>query len=296
MKVSIIIPNWNGEDKLKRNLPEVLKVDGADEVIVVDDASKDASIAVIEAQFPQVKLVKNSRNLGFSPAVNIGVKEAKGDLIFLLNNDAVPRKDCLKAILGHFQDSKVFSVGCNTGGSWSWAKFEKGFFWHYQSPSVQSLTLEAHQTLWASGGSGVFRKSMWEDLGGFDEIYTPFYEEDVDLGYRATKRGYINLWEPKSLVEHYKEPGVISQHFSKSYISRIAQRNQLIFIWKNITSGRFLIHHKVTLLKMLFTHPKYWSVFLSAAVKLPKILKKRTIEQKKAKLSDEEILGKFNGG
>ncbi len=301
MKISIVIPNWNSEDKLKKNLPEVLKVDGVDEVIVVDDASSDNSAAVIESFFPQVKLVKNNKNLGFSPTVNLGVRESKGDLIFLLNNDAVPESDSLEKTLHHFEDPKVFSVGCNTGGSWSWAKFEKGFFWHYQAPASKGDALRAHQTLWVSGGSGVFRKSTWEELGGFDELYAPFYEEDVDLGYRATKRGYINLWEPKSKVEHYhqgvssgnKQPGVISQHFSKSHISKIAQRNQLILIWKNITSKKLINQHKMVLAKMLLTHPKYWSIFLAAAMHMSEILRKRAMEQKESKFSDEEILGKF---
>lgn len=293
MKTSVVIPNWNSEDKLKRNLQEVLKVDGVDEVIVVDDASSDNSVAVIESFFPQVKLVKNKKNRGFSPTVNLGVRKSGGDLIFLLNNDAVPESDSLGKTLHHFNNPKVFSVGCNTGGLWSWAKFEKGFFWHYQAPDSKGDALRAYQTLWVSGGSGVFRKSIWEKLGGFDELYAPFYEEDVDLGYRATKRGYINLWEPKSLVEHYKQPGVISQHFSKSHISKIAQRNQLIFIWKNITSEKLINQHKIALAQMLLIHPKYWPIFLSAAIRLPEILGKRAVEQKESQLSDEEILGKF---
>lgn len=291
MKVSIVIPNWNGEDKLKRHLPDVLKVEGVDEVVVVDDASSDNSVAVIEENFPQVKCIKKEKNSGFSGAVNTGVYDCSGDIVFLLNSDATPSKGCVKPALRHFTDEKVFSVGCNTGGSWAWGYFKDGFFWHKQA-ETQPKT--AHQTLWVSGGSGFFKKSIWDKLGGLDELFNPFYEEDVDLGYRATKRGYINIWEPDSLVEHYKEVGVIAREFSKAFISKIAQRNQLFFIWKNITSKKLTSQHKKALVKMLLTHPKYWLIFLSARGFLREILKKRTIEVEQNKLTDEEILGKFS--
>lgn len=300
--VSIVIPNWNGAEKLKKNLPYVLRVKGVDEVIVSDDASDDESVEIIEKEFPEVKLIKRERNSGFSSNVNTGVMASRGDLIFLINNDAVAERDCINTAVHHFKNPKVFSVGLNSGGSWSWAKFTNGFFWHWVSKDVPTKT---HQTLWASGGSGIFRRSIWDQLGGLDEIFNPFYEEDVDLGYRAVKRGYINLWEPKSIVQHYeqvlsshkalrnKEPGVIALHFSKEKIASVAQRNQLIFIWKNITSKKLIADHKEALSKMLVIHPKYWSVFINSLIRLNKILPKRRLEEKDVKVSDEEIFSKF---
>lgn len=289
MKASIVIPNWNGEDKLRRNLPKVLKVKGISEVVVVDDASSDNSVEVLEKQFPQIKLIKKNANSGFADTVNLGFKNTESELVFLLNSDATPQPDALENASPHFKDSKIFSVGCNAGGGWSWARFENGFFWHFATESKDI----SHQTLWASGGSGIFKKSIWDNLGGFDLLYKPFYEEDVDLGYRATKRGYINIWESTSKVEHYQEPGVISQHFSKEYISRTAQRNQLIFIWKNITSNKLTKAHQISLAKKLIVVPKYWPTFLKAIARMPEILVKRDIEKKESKLSDEEILKKF---
>src|SRR3989344_1885473 len=171
-KVSIIIPNWNGAEKLKKNLTKVLEVDNIFEVIVVDDGSTDESVKLIENDFPKVKLIKKQKNSGFSSTINLGVKESSGDLVFLLNTDAVPKKDCLKNLLPHFENSKVFSAGFNTGGNWSWAKFSKGFFWHYMSPMDKERV--THKTLWVSGGSGVFKKNIWEKLCGFDEMYDPF--------------------------------------------------------------------------------------------------------------------------
>ncbi len=290
MRVSIVIPNWNGKERLRRNLPKVLDVVGVDEIIVVDVGSTDGSVQILEKEFPQIKVIKRYKNSGFSSTVNLGVKESKGGLVFLLNSDAIPDKNCLKHTLMHFDNPRVFSVGFNTGGSWSWAKFEDGYFWHFQS---KEKTMKTHETLWASGGSGVFRKDIWENLGGLDELFDPFYEEDLDLGYRATKRGYINLWEPKALVEHGKTKGVIEENFSSSSVSEVAQRNQLLFIWKNITSDKLQRIHQIALVKKLILNPLYWKIFLSAFIKNNEIQKKRMIEKRQEVISDEEILKKY---
>jgi len=291
MTTSIVIINWNGKSKLEKYLPEILKVKQVDEFIVTDDKSSDESVKFIEENYPQIKLVKRASNGGFSANANTGVKSATTDLVFLLNPDAVPDSDCVIKAKDYFKDEKVFSVGCNTGGNWSWAKFEKGFFWHFMSQEKQ----ETHQTLWARGGSGIFRKSIWEKLDGRDELFNPFYEEDTDLGYRATKRGYINIWAKDCEVRLPKEEGVIEQNFSKTKFSSVAQRNQLLFIWKNITSEDLLGLHQTTLLKMLLTKPKYWTIFLSALICLPDLLKKRGIEKRDQKLTDEELLSKYQG-
>lgn len=290
-KVSIIIPNWNGAEKLKTNLPKVLRVNGINEIIVVDDGSSDDSVNLIKTRFPEVILIEKKKNTGFSSTVNLGAKKAKGDILFLLNSDAAPEKDCLKFVLSNFENPRIFSVGCNTGGNYSWARFNKGYFWHFMSKKIIKTS---HQTLWASGGSSFFRKEIWDKLGGFDEIYDPFYEEDLDLGYRATKRGYVNIWESNAKVEHYIQKGVIGENFSKSKVAKIAQRNQLFFIWKNITSEEFIREHIFLLLKILLFNPGYLTIFLSAVIKLNEISKKRALEKRDEVISDEEILKKFN--
>jgi GT2 family glycosyltransferase len=292
MTTTIVIPNWNGAEKLKKNLPQVIEVaqqEQIQQIIVVDDKSSDNSLEVLE-DFPQVQVVKRSKNGGFSSCVNTGVMAVTTDLVVLLNTDAVPQKGFLKNALQHFQYEKIFSVSCRVGsGSWSWAKFEDGYFWH----GMGERSDVAHQTLWSSGGGGIFRVAIWRELGGLDELFNPFYEEDLDLGYRATKRGYINIWEPESVVEHYKEPGVIATHFKKEMVAKTAQRNQLMFIWKNITSDNLFLEHRSALTKQIIKHPKYVAIFWEAFKKWPQIVRKRHIEKRQALLSDEEILSKY---
>lgn len=292
LKVSIVIPNWNGAEKLRKHLPNVLKVRGVSEVIVSDDASTDNSLQVLKDEFSEVKVIVREKNGGFAVNVNTGFSHAKGDLVFLLNSDASPAVDSLEKVLPHFENPRVFSVSCSTGGNWNWAKWDNGYFWHNQAKGKP--VNKAHETLWSSGGGSVFRKDIWDKLGGMDELFAPFYEEDLDIGYRARKRGFINIFEPKAHVDHYKEKGVIALNFSESTISKTAQRNQLLFIWKNITDEDWTKEHSNALIKMILTHPKYFSVFMAAKKLWSELKKKREVEQNHEVVSDREILSKFS--
>jgi len=287
-KISVVIPNWNGRILLKKNLPAVLATKPF-EVIVVDDASPDDSINFLKENYPQIKIIRHQRNLGFAAACNSGVKAAAGEIVVLLNLDVIPEKDVLEKTLPDFEDEKVFAVSFNEP-SWSWAriKWVCGFVEHEPGPRVQ----KTHISAWASGGSAAFRKSIWEKLGGFDELYKPFYWEDVDLGYRAWKRGYKILWEPKAVVYH-KHESTIGRHFSKKYIDSVSERNRLLFIWKNITNFSLTREHKFYLLRRLIRQFGYFRIFGGALLRFPLVLPRRFKEFQEAKISDREIFQKF---
>ncbi len=292
MAFSIIIPNWNGEKLLKKNLPAVFQ-SKAKEVIVVDNGSKDGSVAllkILQKQYSQLKVIFNQKNLGFAKAVNQGVKVAKGEIVVLLNNDVVPEADFLKPLVKDFQDKEVFAVSLNEP-QWSWAKgkWVKGFIEHQVGPK----TKKTHLSFWASGGSAAFRKSIWLKLGGLDEIFAPFYWEDIDLSYRAWKRGFKILWEPQSVVHHQHE-STIGSKFSQRYVDLISQRNQLLFIWKNITNLKMRSIHKIFLWKKLLTQPGYFKPF-GAALSLVFLIAPRWFKEfREQKVSDKEIFKKFN--
>ena len=124
MSISVVIPNYNGKELLRKNIPKVFdsiaSYEGKKEVIVADDASLDNSISIlqvlktqIESTYPDIKfeIIKNEKNLGFSSNVNLGVKNASGDILILLNTDVVPHKDFLRPLLSHFEDLQMFAVG-----------------------------------------------------------------------------------------------------------------------------------------------------------------------------------------
>lgn len=316
MKISVIIPNYNGEELLKKNLPKVIaeikKYKNIEfEIIVVDDASTDNSLSVIsnflrssssgqEFSISNFKLVKNENNLGFPKTVNRGVKESTGDVLLLLNTDVIPENNFLTPLLNHFEDEKVFAVGCmdksiegenivlRGRGVGGW---KKGFFVHARGE------VDKTNTLWVNGGSGAFRKSIWEKLKGFDELYSPFYWEDIDLSYRALKSGYKIFFEPKSIVIHEHEKGSIKRKYKESEVKKIAYRNQFIFIWKNITDKDLILSHLIWLpfylikaiinLDLPFVLGLFDAIFL-----IPKIIFKR-LESRGFIQTDDKLLAGF---
>lgn len=244
--VSIVVLNWNGVYLLKKYLPSVIAASAGAEVIIVDDGSTDASCEFIRYNFPSVRLVVKPIHEGFASSANVGVNAATRDIVVLLNTDVKPRRDFLRFITPHFRDPQIFAVGCldksyedgifvaRGRGEAIW---RRGFYIHWKGD------IHSGNTAWVSGGSGAFRKSMWQKLGGMDTIFNPFYWEDIDLSYRALKAGYRLVFEPKSIVEHYHEEGKIQLNYTPSSIQRIAYRNQFIFIWKNLSNLQLLTVH-----------------------------------------------------
>ena len=248
MKVSIVIPNRNGALLLEKNLPFVIAAAKGGEIIVVDDASTDNSIELLQGKFPSVRVVRKAYHDGYASTVNVGVRQATGDVVVLLNTDVLPEKGFLAPLVKHFSDPSVFAVGCLEksleGGKTvlrgrGEAKWEKGFFIHWRG-EVDKAT-----TAWVAGGSGAFRKSIWEKFGGMDTMYDPFYWEDINLSYRGRKAGYRILFEPTSVVVHEHEIGAIKREYSSFRVKIIAYRNQFLFIWRNLSDPNILLAHAI---------------------------------------------------
>lgn len=296
MTVSIVIPNWNGKALLEKNLPKVIDArknpkNEIIEIIVVDDDSMDDSVEFLKNNFSEVRIIRRTENKGFSSTVNMGVRHAKGKLICLLNTDVIPEKNFLENIHKHFKDKNVFAVGLHEKGYGpAKGEFKDGYLMHGNYGELK----EVHESLWASGGSAVFSKKIWQTLKGLDEaLYSPFYWEDVDLGYRAQKRGYKILWEPQALVEHKHESVINSDNFKKRNLDLVKERNILLFTWKNVTSKTYFNKHIARLIKRSIMHPGYVKVIVAALKKRKLVLKKRKREILESKLSDEAVLSKF---
>lgn len=299
MKYSLVIPNYNGSKLLENNLPKVIKTAKNSEIIVVDDASTDNSIEIVEEKFPQVKLVKHKENLRFARACNSGVTAARGEIIVLLNTDLYPEENFLERLGPHFKDEKVFAVGCleivdSQKRGKSTGKFNKGLLVHSQASNMKP-----GPTLWAFGGSAAFRKDMWIKLGGMDPLYHPAYWEDIDLSYRAWKRGWKVLFEPSSRVHHQPESTNLSV-FGEDRIKRIASKNQILFVWKNVQDQDLVLEHFIWLpLRLIYALAKSDGAFLKgtlqAFTQLPQALKKRKTEKKERKLKDRQVLEIFEG-
>lgn len=304
MNISIVIPNYNGAELLKENLPKLIEVlksykKGEWEVIIVDDGSIDDSLSAVPKD-ANIKVLQNEKNMGFSPTVNKGVRHATGDVVVLLNNDVVPEKDFLTPLLSHFKDEKVFAVGCMDKSvegdeivlrGRGIGKWQRGFLVHAAG------SLDKKNTLWASGGSSAFSKKLWEKISGMNEIYAPFYWEDIDLSYRAWKSGFTVLFEKKAVVVHEHERGAIKKNFSAAQVKKIAYRNQFLFVWINADISIVFSHllwlpyHFIK--AFLRGDLSFFKGFFAALLRFGRAIKTRSRVKRSFVKSDAEVVAEF---
>lgn len=295
-QVSVIIPNYNGEAFLLKNLSSVLKafnnsVNKIIEVIVVDDCSSDSSVMIIKNNFPEVKLIKHKVNRGFSATVNTGVRHSRGNYLCLLNNDVFPSEQILKNPIKLFmENNNLFGVSFHEKGSgWATGNFKNGYIVHGRGKEER----KPHKTFFVNAGGALYSKKLWLKIGGMDEsLFSPYYWEDVDISYRALKRGFKLLWDPLSNVS--PNLSLTMKKFDKSKVSRIQERNHLIFIWKNLTSTNLMKRHFTGLLKRTIMNPGYLRIIFMALLRLKFVLKARKKEIKESKVSDEAIFSMFS--
>ena len=296
--ISVVIPVFKNTElflaNLKHNLPYLA---GCEIIIVNDDPSE--SIRHDLKTF-HIILIENDRNLGFGESVNRGVNKARGEFVLLLNSDVVVQDSSYKKALNFFKkNAALFAVsfaqiekdGSTVGkNSFYWAR---GMFYHRKATD---LTFGANG--WAEGGSCLIHKKKFMQLSGFDNLYKPFYWEDIDLSYRAWKAGYEILFDSKVVMTHHHE-STIGKYFSEDVIKTAAFRNQFIFIWKNITDPDLSFSHVALLFwnmvyYMLKSEFNFFKGFIRASFMLQKILAKKYVQQKQYIYKDREILKKFH--
>lgn len=289
--VSIIVPVYKNYDMFYRYLAINRKYFTGCEVIVMNDYPARNITGSVKKIYPEAIIVNNKRNFGFASNVNRGILKAKRNYVFLMNSDVILNDDSFLNALDYFKkDQKLFAVGFaqiekdgKIVGS-NRCYFENGLINHsHLSSSIFNLS----SNFWAEGGSSIFRKKLLIDLGLIDELYNPFYWEDIDLSYRAWKAGYKILYDPNIKVEHHHE-STIGRYFDKSKILKIAFRNQIIFQWKNLTDRDLIRKHLLNIPKFIFI-----SGFFDALIRLPKILQARKKAIKLFKKTDKEILNLF---
>ncbi|MBZ5610352.1 MAG: glycosyltransferase [Acidobacteriia bacterium] len=250
---SVVIPNWNGRDLLAKYLPSVVQAlsgNPANEIVVVDNGSDDSSAEFVRENFPSVRVLALERNLGFGGGSNEGFRAAKNDIVVLLNSDMRVEPDFLAPLLETFSDENVFAASCQiyfsdpaklreeTGLTQGW--WENGSL-RVRHRIDQAVT-SAFPCFYGGGGSCALDRRKFLELGGFDELFRPFYLEDTDLGYQAWKRGWKVFYQPRSVVYH-EHRGTIGKRFSETQIDLVLKKNFILFCWKNIHEWRRLGSH-----------------------------------------------------
>lgn len=213
MKATVVIPNLNGAGWLKDSIESIFAQTEQDfELIVIDNGSTDESLEMARGYIGRENytLIENKSNTGFSAAVNAGIRAAKGEFVALFNNDAFAQPDWLEQLLHCAeQDPKIFSVAslmlryyepeladdagdyvnllgwaCKTGDGLKASRYQK-----------------EKRCFTACGGAALYRKSVLDQIGLFDENFFA-YLEDVDIGWRGLSLGYKNVYCPKAVCRH----------------------------------------------------------------------------------------------
>jgi GT2 family glycosyltransferase len=300
--ISVVIPNYNGAGLLAENLPSVLAAlerwGGEWELIVVDDGSTDGSCDLLRERFPRVRLIVNDRNMGFARTCNAGMAVVRSPVAFCVNNDVKAEPGLIAPLLAHFADEEIFAVtpnilaereGRNQGIVY--ALYGKGFIKGGFAPLEKRSGVR--QNLYAVGACVAYDMAKFRALGGYAEIYTPYLFEDVDISYRAWKRGWKSIHEPGASVYHYSS-ATIGQA-GKRRKRQIYFRNRFLFHWINLTDPYFIFRNLLhTLLRLavsfLWLDFAYYSSFLGALRRIGLVMRMRKTEAGARKLSDKEIM------
>lgn len=241
MKVTVVIPNYNGMKFVKTCLDSLRKQNYKDfKTLVIDNASTDGSYEYIQENYDEVELVRLKKNYGFSAAVNKGIDLTDTPYVILLNNDtesdenfvgelveAIEKSDdifsCSSKMVNYNERDKMDDAGdmyCIIG----WG-FQRGV-----AQSVDKYTKDS-EVFSACAGAAIYRKEIFEKIGKFDLKHFA-YLEDIDVGYRAKIYGYRNMFCSKAIVYHVGSGTSGSKY--NSFKVKLAARNNVYLIYKNM--------------------------------------------------------------
>ncbi len=308
LRASVIIPNWNGKHLLEICLPSLEKQSFKDfEVLIIDNGSSDNSLRYIKENFPSFRVTVLDKNLGFAPAVNIGIRKSRCKYIILLNNDTEMDKDCIKffvkaadehpeagfiaaKILNFYKRNIIDNAGdyIDGGGHPNTRGTGKRDGPQFNKPGFSFM---------ATGGGSLFKKSAFEKVGLFDEEYF-VYMEDVDFCLRAQMQGIKGWFEPKAKIYHIR---MATSSKNPSLFQYLTFRNMTINIIKNFPAGLLLddfnwlrvilvnLNTVFYLTKMGF----FWSAIKAQwyiISHIGSLLKKRAEIQKKKQVPDQYFI------
>ena len=260
MKVSVVIPNFNGKHFLKDCLASLSDQDEyINEVIIIDNGSTDGSQDFIKNEIIanlnftddfnfKIDLIENKDNLGFSTAVNQGIKNSTSELVFLINNDVEVDKDCIPNLIKCINSREdIFSVASKMIQSNNRELIDDAgdeytiLGWTKKMGNNKNIANfnQAREIFSSCGGAALYKKAIFEEIGYFDENFFA-YMEDVDIGYRAMIEGYKNSYCPNAQVFHVGS-GTSGSKYNEFKI-KLAARNNVFLPYKNMIIPQLILN------------------------------------------------------
>lgn len=236
--LSVIIPNYNGKRLLEKNLPSVitaLQNSGlVFEILVVDDGSTDDSVDFVAHNYPTIKLLRKAINTGFSATCNFGITHAKHNYIMLLNSDIQLQEDYFEGQMDYFKDPDTFGVMAQIRGADDLLIQDTARLFTLSGFKIKPNTFFSVQiprhfipTAYLSGANAIIDAQKLKMLSGFDELYSPFYYEDFDLGLRAWRVGWKCYYHPGTYCLH-EQSSTTKNYRTKNWVKSIYFRNKMM--------------------------------------------------------------------
>ena len=247
-KVAIVILNWNGQNYLEKFLPSLLATAYDNkEIIVADNGSTDGSVSLLQQHFPQIKLIRFNENNGFAKGYNVALKNIQADYYAIINSDIEVLPGWLTPLINLLEQDKL-NAACQpkllsyknrnlfeyAGGAGGWLDsfgypFARGrVFDICEEDKGQYDTTE--RVFWVTGAAMVIRRSVFNELKGFDEYFFA-HQEEIDLCWRMQLAGYKLYCCPSSVVYHVGGGTLPRGNSLKTYLNF---RNNQIMLYKNL--------------------------------------------------------------
>ena len=307
-KVVVIIPNRNGESALRGCLDSLHAQTLRAHIILVDNGSIDGSVAFVEQHYPNVEIIRHTSNKGYAGGVNPGFKRAaamRAGYAAPFNNDAIADKQWLERLVSYADAHPEVGIATpkllSADGGHLDSTGDYYTNWGLPYPRGRGETnTDAYdymtEVFGASGGASIYRVSMLQEIGFFDEDFFAYYE-DVDLSFRAQLAGWKIAFVPASLVYH--EMSVTGSRF-KGFFTYQTVKNYPWLLWKNVPGPllprvlpRLLLAQSLFMGRALLRgHGWYALKALTVSTwLLPKKLIERRRIQSRRKVSPEYIWG-----